>query len=148
MLLTTFCNYYIEQEPNNCFVAANEQEAIGYIICAENAGNWAKTFREQYVDRLDNEDLKAFCRGTMNSPLQYASEYPAHLHIDILPEYQRIGIGSKLMDTLVQHLRGKRIPGLMLCVAPDNMKGRQFYNKYGFHVLTETQHEVVMGIRL
>ena len=91
LLLTTFCNYYIEQEPGNCFVAANDQGAVGYILCAENADIWAKSFKEKYIDSLPEDNLKAFCLGTTNSPLKYATEYPAHLHIDILPEYQRKG---------------------------------------------------------
>jgi ribosomal protein S18 acetylase RimI-like enzyme len=148
MLLTAFCNYYIEQEPDNCFVATDGQKAIGYILCAENADVWAKNFQELYVDRMDNEAMKPFYSGIMNSPLQFASEYPAHLHIDILPEYQRMGIGSKLMNALVQHLKDKGIRGLMLSVACDNVKGRQFYKKYGFQVLAETPHEIVMGIQL
>ena len=148
LLLTTFCNYYIEQEPENCFVADNGQGAVGYILCAEDANTWSGTFQEKYINNLPDENLKLFCLGTMNSPLKFSSEYPAHLHIDILPEYQRKGIGTMLMDALVKHLRDKGIHGLMLSVAADNVKGRQFYNKYGFRVLEETPHEVVMGIRV
>ena len=149
LLLTAFCNYYIEQEPGNCFVAAaNGQGAVGYILCAVDAKTWSKTFQEKYINNLPDDNLKLFCLGTMGSPLKFAYEYPAHLHIDILPEYQRKGVGTKLMDALAQHLRDKGIHGLMLSVAADNVKGRQFYNKYGFHVLEETPHEVVMGIRL
>ncbi len=148
MLLTAFCNYYIEQEPDNCFVAADGQKAVGYVLCAENAEAWAEIFQDQYIAHLDADPLKMFCQGIMNSPLQFASEYPAHLHIDILPDYQRMGLGTMLMDTLVQHLKEKGIPGLLLSVAGDNTKGKQFYKKYGFQVLAETPHEIVMGIPL
>ncbi|HHV12507.1 MAG TPA: GNAT family N-acetyltransferase [Clostridiales bacterium] len=148
LLLTAFCNYYIEQEPHNCFVAADGQEAIGYILCAEDATAWAKTFQDHYIASLSSDQAKMFCQGTMGSPLKFALEYPAHLHIDLLPDYQRMGLGTMLMDALAQHLKEKGVPGLMLCVSRDNVKGRQFYQKYGFQVLDETQETVVMGISL
>ena len=42
-LLTTYCDYYTEQEPENCFVATDENDnAVGYILCAENFDKFKK----------------------------------------------------------------------------------------------------------
>ncbi len=148
MLLNAFCNYYIERESENCFVAADEEEAVGYILCAANCDAWVKCFEEAYVNKAENEGLKEFYKATMATPLKYAREYPAHLHIDILPEYQRMGIGFLLMDALIGHLRAAGVRGLMLCVAADNIKGLSFYEKYGFKVLERTSNEIAMGMTL
>ena len=41
----------------------------------------------------------------------YAAEYPAHLHIDLLPELQGQGWGRRLIDTLVAALRERGVRG-------------------------------------
>ena len=148
ILLTVFCNYYIDQEAENCFVAAEEEKVVGYVLCAEDSKAWAKTFQEKYVSNTEDSEIKAFSQGVMVSPLKYVEEYPAHLHIDILADYQRMGIGSRLMDTLISHLKSKEVPGVMFSVASDNEKGINFYNKYGFKLLGKTPHEIVMGMKL
>lgn len=148
MLLTAFCNYYIDKEPYNCFVAMEDEKAVGYILCAEDSNIWAEYFQNNYVANLENSPLTAFYRGIMVSPLRYANEYPAHLHIDILPDYQRMGIGFNLMNALLSHLKAKGVQGLMLSVASDNIKGINFYEKYGFTILAHTPHEIMLGMHL
>lgn len=148
LLLNAFCNYYIEQEPENCFVADDGNGVVGYILCARDAGVWKENFPGCYAPGWEDGPLKMFYEGVMASPLKYAGEYPAHLHIDILPEYQRVGVGSRLMDALLDHLRQLHIPGVMLGVASDNEKGKNFYRKYGFSVLEEGPQEIVMGMKL
>lgn len=149
LILTAFCDYYIEQEPSNCFVAVDvNDQVVGYILCAENAEKWRSVFQSEYIERETAEQIRKFLEGSCASPLQYAKEYPAHLHIDILPQYQRMGLGTRLMDVLVSHLKNKGVPGLMLSVSSDNEKGIGFYTKYGFSVLATQPAETVMGLEL
>ncbi len=148
VLLSAFCNYYIEEEPQHCFVAETDGQVIGYILCAADSFIWANRFRENYIAKSDNEYVKAVCAGSMGMPLKYGSDYPAHLHIDILPQYQRMGIGVKLVDTLTTHLKENHVKGVMLSVAADNEKGQRFYEKYGFHVLEKQTYEIAMGYPL
>ena len=44
---------------------------------------------------------------------KFKDEYPAHFHINILPEYQRVGAGGKLINALFEHYRNKGIKGVM-----------------------------------
>ena len=149
MLFAAFCDYYIEQEPHNCFVAATAQgQVAGYILCAENGEHWAKVFREKYIEPAPVEAMRQFLEYTCATPLRYAGEYPAHLHIDLSPQFQRMGLGTRLMDALTAHLRSKGVPGLMLSVASDNEKGFRFYKKYGFTIMAEQPNEIVMGLLL
>lgn len=147
--LDVFCRYYIETEPENCFIAVNEKdEAIGYILCAEDFDIWEKQFTIKYLKIAPSPITKRMGQGTIDGLRRYANEYPAHLHIDISEEYQRKGIGTKLMDALVEYLKKKGVPGLMLSVASDNEKGIHFYRKYGFAELGRTEQEITMGIKI
>ena len=150
-VLTTYCDYYIEREPQNCFVAADESDrAVGYIICAESFDNFFSVFRQDYVNRLSSqlEDYRSMAIHSTDLQRKYKMEYPAHLHIDLLPEYQRKGSGHKLVDTLASHLRSKGVPGVMLTVGTLNQVGQSFYNKYGFSVLEKTPGDVAYGLKL
>ena len=64
-----------------------------------------------------------------------AKKYPAHLHIDILPEAQHKGYGTKLMDALMDYLAEKGVKGVHLGVGGDNAGGIRFYEKYGFTMI-------------
>lgn len=150
-ILNTFCDYYIECEPENCFVAANEDnEAVGYIICAENYGQFERRIKSDYLPRALwlGPDKWIGLRLSYAPHKKFSREYPAHLHIDISADYRRKGLGSALMNTLTEHLRNKGVKGLMLTVGKKNEKGINFYKKYGFEVLQTGTGSVAMGIKL
>lgn len=147
--LTCFCNYYIEREPENCFVAANEaDECVGYVLCASDFQRWAKVFQKEYYGKSWNPVTKGMGKGTVEGFRDFAGEYPAHLHIDIDDDYQRQGIGTRLIDALTQHLKKNGVKGVMFSVAADNEKGKNFYNKYGFVELSRNKQEINMGMKL
>lgn len=62
----------------------------------------------------------------------FLKEYPAHLHIDILPEYQRQGLGRKLMEALWAKLKDDGIPGVHLIMWSKNYEAKKFYLRIGF----------------
>ncbi|MGI6773322.1 MAG: GNAT family N-acetyltransferase [Clostridiales bacterium] len=151
-ILIMYCNYYIEQEPENCFVAVNENdEAVGYIICSEDYKKYRKIFNKRYIPQARTISFKKYCEAKLDmlSHALWMKNYPAHLHIDIDSNYQRLGIGTRLMDALINHLKAKGVkPGLMLVVGATNEQGRNFYKKYGFKELAITKMGVAMGIDL
>jgi ribosomal protein S18 acetylase RimI-like enzyme len=59
--------------------------------------------------------------------------YPAHLHIDLLPEYQRSGHGRSLMTTLLTALATANVPAVHLTMLTSNTKAQAFYNRLDFH---------------
>lgn len=150
-VLNTFCDYYLEQESENCFVAVDENDkAIGYIICAENYDKYYSCFIKEYLPRFRFYQFIRRREAKLSSVPQrnHKAEYPAHLHIDVLPEYQRMGIGSKLVDTLCAHLKSKGISGVMLTTGTINERGRNFYKKYGFTELEIYKDDAVYGLKI
>ena len=149
-ILNTFCDYFIEQEGENCFVAVNENDrAVGYVICARDYDGYYKRFCEEYLPRFDvsaTDDIEG-ARHSADMQGEFKNEYPAHLHIDVLPEYQRAGLGHRMVDALLALLREKGIKGVMLTTGVDNEKGRGFYNKYGFTELKICGDNVGYGIK-
>ena len=148
--LATFCDYYIECEPQNCFVADDGGEAVGCIWCAEDYRRYYARFKKEYLSRMKDIPLGKRMNywGAAWTPRFLAKKYPAHLHIDVLDAYQRQGLGSRLMDALTAHLRAKGVPGVMLVVSGRNEKGLNFYTKYGFSRVVQIANGVVMGLRL
>ncbi|HHM01794.1 MAG TPA: GNAT family N-acetyltransferase, partial [Caldithrix abyssi] len=75
-------------------------------------------------------------------------DYPAHLHIDILPEGQGRGMGRKLMEAFMTTLRKKNIPALHLEVGLSNSGAIAFYRRMGFSTIAEYEKSLALGIKL
>ena len=131
LLLTLYCHYYITYEKENCFVAVVDDKVVGYIISAGDTKAWIDKFSSTLLSS-STPLIKEKGIESTKGYLSYYPEYPAHLHIDIDPEYQRMGIGKAMMDSLLSHYKEKGVKGVMLGVDPENIKGVSFYKKYGF----------------
>jgi len=150
-LLTTYCDYYIERQPQHCFVAANEHdEAVGYILCAPDYWAYREEYLRDYAPRSKGLPFvqRFECVAAAKMPRLFWRNYPAHLHIDILDAYQRMGVGHRLMDALTAHLRELGVPAVMLGVSPTNKKGCSFYKKYGFHKVRRLPFTLVLGLKM
>jgi GNAT superfamily N-acetyltransferase len=67
------------------------------------------------------------------------SEYPAHLHIDLLAEYQGQGIGTRLMRHFEEHMLHEGVKGIHLQTSNHNRKAVRFYTKMGYTVVQQTR---------
>lgn len=147
-LLAVFCRYYIEEEPEHCFVAVNDNnEVIGYILVAHNFQLWNKIFNMK-VSKSNNPVTRMMGNATIEKLSVFSDEYPAHLHIDIHPDYQGIGLGKQLMSAAIVQLKNCSVPGLMLNVAKENKGAVQFYKRLGFECLEESAQDLTMGMKL
>lgn len=151
ILWTLFCDYYIEQEPDCCFVAADDNDvAKGYIIASSDYRQYEKTFRKVYIKRLRKVSFMGSIEKCVELLIgrKYAKHYPAHLHIDIDPSCQRMGLGHKLMNALVMRLDEKDVKGVYLIVGKTNEKGVNFYKKYGFKQVSKLFGGLVFGLNV
>ena len=71
--------------------------------------------------------------------------YPAHLHIDILPIAQGKGYGRKLIETILNQLQTLNVQGVHLIVSNDNQNAVGFYQQVGFKELKKLGEYIVFG---
>ena len=117
-LWTMYCDCYTEQFAEYCFVAADAQDRpVGYILCAPDYKAYHTVFVREYLPRLRRSSILRYiaAAGEVRSLRPLARQgYPAHMHIDILEEYQRMGIGTRLFGALKDRLHADGIHGLCL----------------------------------
>lgn len=140
VLCDLYCDYYVDYATDTSFVAADgDDRAIGYVFCAPDYREYEKNYRKYLLPVLRKHK---FSRAvTKNLELIFERKLsrgmPAHLHIDILPEAQRQGIGHRLMNALMFRLKELGVPKVYLVVGSSNVKGVSFYEKYGFGAVRE-----------
>ena len=152
LLLSTYCDYYIENEQENCFIAYDEKKnrAVGYILCARDYKRYLKVFYKKYFKKSFDCGFDSIFESfsAMAVPLAFYRKYPAHLHIDILPEYQGMKIGTRLMNSLIENLKNKNVKGVMLGVDTKNKRAICFYQKCGFKEIVKSQSGLVMAMKI
>ncbi|MDR0442818.1 MAG: GNAT family N-acetyltransferase [Treponema sp.] len=148
-----------------CFVAEYGYRPQGYIIAAPDTIAFHKWMEEQWLPvlriryqlpfpaaliRSENEkriiELFHKCQFPVDMSYQpWLADYPAHLHIDMLPVLQGKGVGRALIDNLFTELARQGVPGLHLNVSSANEGAVAFYKKMNFSVLVEYDWGFTMG---
>lgn len=151
---------YATFEPDLCFVLVNRGVAMGYVLGTRDSvsfaeiceAQWWPKLREQYplskADDLSQAAAMArlIYRGYQAPAL--SDEYPAHLHIDILPMGQNKGYGRRMIKMFCDRLRQHSVSALHFGVSRLNSRAVGFYTHLGFHVLQESETSYVFGMRL
>ncbi|GAB3584434.1 N-acetyltransferase [Leifsonia lichenia] len=142
-----FAGPYATYQPDLAFVVDTGEHVAGYVIAVADsaafvdwyAREWLPTFSAKYpLDTArDDKEREAITFGLdlQGMLVPELAEYPAHLHIDLLPELQGQGFGRALIRTLLDALRERGVPGVYLRMSPTNHGARAFYEKLGFHEL-------------
>ena len=131
---------------------------VGYCIGAADTTSFAQRWRDVFTptidptlvphpdvqtsdSRMEREDARHFRKAVYEADCsmllpwpQVLEQYPAHLHIDILPEYQRKGWGSVLMQVFLGAVKSVGAKGAHLDMVQSNTSARAFYEKVGFQV--------------
>ncbi len=137
----------------SCFtwVVDIDGEARGYVVAAADTQAFQQWFSEDWwPDRRLLHTLRtdgdAWLLPSAADPTRCLSdavaEYPAHLHIDLLPELQGAGWGRRLIDTLVAQLAEQGVHGVHLVAPRANRPAQEFYPKVGFVRIGEDDENV------
>lgn len=152
---------YAERHPDLAWIVESEDgRSIGYIVGTDDTDAFEEWFRDEWwpqhaarfprpaqpQTREQHVIDGAYRRGPGREP--NAQEYPAHLHINLLPETQGQGWGRRLIDTLLAELAERGVPALHLGMDPRNAGAGSFYERIGFTRLPSVPDAVIYGIRL
>lgn len=130
------------------WVAVQEGDVVGYLTGCLNEIRLA---RVRLFRVLPATLTRAVLRGVWarRSFLQFAwanrnalwertprfpveREYPAHLHINLVPIVRGAGIGGVLVDRFVEVAKNAGSSGIAVSVREDNTRGRAFFERNGF----------------
>ena len=145
LLPDLFLEPYVTASPEWAWVVDEGDGAIGYVIATPNTRRfaqwWSRTWAPLLAARYPvpsppyTPEEQLVLRGSDPSVMLIpeVDEYPAHLHIDLLPEAQGRGYGRQLIEQhLVRALSEADIPGVHLAIDGANARAAGFYRSLGF----------------
>lgn len=147
-----FLEPYVALSPETAWVVEAEGEPVGYLVStldtAAFAERWRSEWTPEYRRRHPQREPGAQWLDRIADEANFWLDdgYPAHLHIDLLPEAQGRGAGRALMRQLGLAAIAAGVPGIHLVMSPENTAARAFYDRLGFVELAREGDAAVLGI--
>lgn len=133
---------YVIMEPEHAHVLDDGTgRAVGYIIGTADTAKFVERYRAEWLPSTAGRLADGDPRDEIMLDLHRHPErmlhpelaaYPAHLHIDLLPEWQGRGRGRGLMSAFLDGLRAAGVTRVHLGMAPSNQGAYAFYQRLGF----------------
>jgi ribosomal protein S18 acetylase RimI-like enzyme len=140
-----FAGPYVFLEPRSAFVLDDGGRAVGYVIGTPDTAAFARAYRERWIPRLadrypvppdppvtPDDEMLALHYYPERLLWPGLPQYPAHLHIDLLPAFQGNGHGRALMDTFCAAMADAGTAGVHVSVVRENVRAFGFYDRFGF----------------
>ncbi|MEV0647571.1 GNAT family N-acetyltransferase [Phytomonospora sp. NPDC050363] len=136
---------YARLDPSLAFVIDDGERAVGYILGTADTARFVRRFRDEWLPSVADRYPAPATTDTPDDVMRHLlhtpermlapelAPYPAHLHIDLLPEHQRSGHGRELIEAFVGALKAAGVPGVHLGMVTENTPARAFYDRVGFH---------------
>jgi ribosomal protein S18 acetylase RimI-like enzyme len=148
LLPEIFAHPYPALDPALAFVLDDGGQAVGYVFGTADTARFVARFRDEWLPAVgDRYPAPAREPATPDEVMRHLlhtpermfvpalAGHPAHLHIDLLPPYQRAGHGRALIDTEVAALRATGAGGVHVAMVTANTAARSFYDRLGFGVI-------------
>ena len=152
---------YMEYEPQSVFILNNGKNLSGYIMGTMDSkafydwmyNDWFQLLRNTYTLPSGVPSRWSRTEKTINiffteMNKKLFEEFPAHLHIDLLPIAQGKGQGKLMMDHYISHLVNNDIKGVHLELSITNKRAFNFYKRYGMSELERDDDSIFMGLHI
>ncbi|WP_370381618.1 GNAT family N-acetyltransferase [Catenulispora sp. GAS73] len=149
LLPDIFAGPYATLEPDLAFVLDDGGRAVGYVLGTSDTARFARDFRDKWLPTVAAQHplpggepgtpdavMTAFLHRPEVMVTPALADYPAHLHISLLPGYQGRGYGRTLLATLFAALDKAGVKRVHLVMSSANTGARAFYDRIGFHQIS------------
>ncbi len=154
---------YLKLEPELAFVLEDARSVCGYVLGALDSrkfytayvNDWLPDLRRRHPEPAGDP---ARWNATQRVYHEYhhpdifvpgpVTEYPSHLHIDLLPRAQGRGLGVEMMNVVLAALVQRGSAGVHLGMSLTNARAEKFYKQLGFQELARTAGVLYLGRRL
>jgi len=136
-----FAVSYATLEPDLAFVTDDGSgRAVGYIVGTKDtpafvkryAAEWTPSVAGKYGDDERDRAMLQLLHHPEHLLVPELAGYPAHLHMNLLPAFQRQGYGRRLMETFLAAANRAGAERVWLGMLTVNVRARAFYDRLGF----------------
>lgn len=156
-LADVYATPYLHGPGGFCLVWDVDGEARGYVLGTHDTRAFQEWFTAEWwpsraplhPQRTDGDSwLIPEAENPARTLIRDLGSYPAHLHIDLLPDQQGRGAGRALIEAACELATASGIPGIHLVAEKANAAAQAFYPRVGFAAIDEDETTVTFGRRL
>lgn len=142
---------YLHLEPDFAFVLRDGDRAVGYTLGTPDTAAFQKQMDRRWwpmvrrltagIQATTPADERALARiaAPLTAPEWLLEDYPAHFHLNILPEAQRRGWGKWMTDAQMEALQLSGTRGVHFGISAVNKRALDFYRRIGFEEIGHGQ---------
>jgi ribosomal protein S18 acetylase RimI-like enzyme len=137
---------YVTLEPQHAHVLDDGTGTpVGYVLGTADTATFVRRYRDEWIPAIDgrypapadppvtpSDRMLGLHLHPERMLVPALAEYPAHLHIDLLPQWQGRGFGRGLMTAFLAGVHAAGAPRVHLGMVPTNTAARAFYDRLGF----------------
>lgn len=156
-LSDVYATPYLVGPDGFCLVWDVDGEARGYVLGTSDTQAFQQWFVDEWWPRVgprhrQRTDADAWLLPSAADPermlIPQLDDFPAHLHIDLLPDQQGRGAGRALIGAACALLTERGAAGVHLVAERANVVAQAFYPRVGFVAVDESDAVVTFGRRL
>ena len=113
--------FYLGQHPDLVLLYEDDGAVVGYLMGCDRSTEATRLFDDIFYFRAF-EDCYA--------------NYPAHLHLNVLPEHRGVGVGARLIARFEELCAARGCAGVHLVTAA-GARNRTFYERVGYETVSQ-----------
>lgn len=162
LLPDIYAGPYLQLEPELALVLTDsEDRPVGYLVGTIDTPRFVAAYQRTWLPSVRGTYPKLETKGSdehrdaerireLHHPewmlRDDLADYPAHLHIALLPHAQGKGAGRALIEIYLTTVHAAGVPGVHLSMSAANTRARAFYERLSFHEIARpTPTRVLMA---